>query len=62
MQNYSITFLLHMTFLAVLYLHIILQVLEGWRERSTSLNFEDSIALDVLALIWAITGGKFLSG
>lgn len=51
-----------MTFLAVLYLHIILQVLEGWRERSTSLNFEDSIALDVLALIWAITGGKFLSG
>lgn len=51
MQNYAITFILHMTFLAVLYPHVILQVLEGWRERSTLLNFEDSITLDVLQVI-----------
>lgn len=34
-----------------MYAYVILEVLEGWRERAASLNFEDSIPLDVFQVI-----------
>lgn len=34
-----------------MYPRVILEVLEGWRERSALLNFEDSVAIAVLKVI-----------